>query len=73
MARLTVDQYQEIKHVQFTHQLIQVGTKLFTIYKNKGYAEGSKVYGPVFDIYGPGLVDTVKTKAQVVSFIKDQA
>jgi hypothetical protein len=67
----SIQEYQESTHSMFTHESVKVSETLMkTIYRNKGYAGRSKVYGSIFQIFAG--VDTLsfKTKDQVVKYLQ---
>lgn len=68
-----LDQYKKSNHKIFTHEMIRKGKSLniIFVYRNKGYAGKSKIYGDIFQITGKDIEGTItlKTKAQVIKYL----
>lgn len=62
--------YQNSNHSMFTHETVKVNDRIVkTIYRNKGYAGRSRVYGSIFQIFAGENTLSFKTKDQVVKHL----
>jgi hypothetical protein len=67
----SIQDYQNAAHSMFTHETIKVNDRIIkTVYRNKGYAGKSRVYGSIFQIFAGEDTLAFKTKDQVVRYLK---